>query len=280
MVKRYRSVFSFKFLRRVFGMSSRERSPNNLHKGLWSTAMTRSEQPSTKWRALSRASATARASPSMGAYRDSAACVNREPTNVTFQPSWQQKISRDGHWQCFWNSQYPTPSLLQSVAKHVGRFLSKIRTPSWIREVISTFEASKACWSSGVQVNVEDGFSRDRNGAMTEAIEKAKATWLTNPNQALMSVMPVGVGKSEIARRYFLHGRTSVLVISNPANSTSSLAKQNLSGFRVMPFLAQISSHSVAWWKASSIEPDQRSASSMHFVFLVTSAIRLSYLAV
>ena len=31
------------------------------------------DQPSTKWRALSRASATARASPSMGAYRDSAA---------------------------------------------------------------------------------------------------------------------------------------------------------------------------------------------------------------
>ena len=32
--------------------------------------------PSTKWRALSRASATARASPSIGAYLDSAACVN------------------------------------------------------------------------------------------------------------------------------------------------------------------------------------------------------------
>ena len=47
--------------------------------------------------------------------------------------------------------------------------------------------------------------------------------------------MPDGVGKSAIARRYFLQGFTSVHVISNPANSTSSCAKQNLSGLRVMP---------------------------------------------
>ena len=71
--------------------------------------------------------------------------------------------------------------------------------------MISTFEASKACWSSGVQVNGEDGFSRDRNGAMTEVIEKAKATWLTNSNQALMSVMPVSVGSQK------LHAGTSCM---------------------------------------------------------------------
>ena len=88
--------------------------------------------------------------------------------------------------------------------------------------------------------------------------------------------MPVGVGKSAMASRYFLHGFTSVLVISNPANSTSSWAKQNLSGLRVMPFLAQMSSHSVAWWKASSMELDHSRASSMHFVFFATPATGVS----
>ncbi len=39
---------------------------------------------------------------------------------------------------------------------------------------------------------------------MTDAIEKANATWLTNPNQALMSVIPLGMGKSVMARRYLL----------------------------------------------------------------------------
>ena len=91
-----------------------------------------------------------------------------------------------------------------------------------------------------------------------------------------MSVMLDGVGKSAIARWYFLQGFTSVRVISNPANSTSSWAKRNLSGLRDMPFLIQISSHSVVWWKASSIKLDHSRASSMHFVFLSTPATRLS----
>ena len=257
-------------------MSSKDRSPKSFKRGLWSTAMTRSLQPSTKWRALSRASATASASPSMGAYLDSAGWVKRDPTRVTFHPSWQQKISRDGHWQCFWNSQYPIPSLLQSVARQVRRFLSKILTPSWILVQISVLEASNACCRSVLHVNGEDGLSRERKGDITDAMEKAYATWLTRPNQARMSVMPVGVGNSEMARRYIRQGLTSVLVISNPANSTSSWAKWNLLGLRVMPFLAQMSNHSVAWWNASSMESDQRRASSMHLVFFSIPATRLS----
>ena len=261
-------------------MSSRDLSPNSLQRGLWSTATTRLEQPRTKCRALSSASATARASPSMGAYLDSAACVNLDPTRVTFHPSWQQNISWDGHWQCFWNSQYPIPSLLQSVARHVGRSLSNMRTPSLILDVISSLDASNACWRSSVHMNWAEGFRRARNGAMTDAMEKANATWLTSPNQALMSVIPLGMGKSVMARRYLLHGLTSVLVIWNPANSTSSCANRNLSGFKVIPLRAQISSHSVARWKASSMEVDHSRASSMHFVLLSTSDTRLSYLAV
>ena len=220
-------------------MSSKDRSPKSFKRGLWSSAMTRSLQPSTKWRALSRASATASASPSMGAYLDSVGWVKRDPTRVTFHPSWQQKISRDGHWQCFWNNQYPIPSLLQSVARQVSQFLSKILTPSWILVQISFLEALNACCRSVLHVNGEDGLSRERKGDITDAMEKAYATWLTRPSQARMSVMPVGVGNSEMARRYFRQGLTSVLVISNPANSTSSWEKWNLLGLRVMSFLAK-----------------------------------------
>ena len=95
-------------------------------RGLWSTATNRSVQPSMKWRQRWRASATARASPSMAAYRDSAECVNRDPTRVIFQPSLQQNSSRWGHEQWRWNIQNPIPVLLQSVAIHVVRSRSKI----------------------------------------------------------------------------------------------------------------------------------------------------------
>ena len=62
-----RRVFSFRSRSLAFEISSRDRSPKILSKGLWSTAMMRLVQPSTKKRALSRASATARASHSTGA---------------------------------------------------------------------------------------------------------------------------------------------------------------------------------------------------------------------
>ena len=138
---------------------------------------------------------------------------------------------------------------------------------------ISVLEASNACCRSVLHVNGEDGLSRERKGDITDAMEKAYATWLTRPNQARMSV---GVGNSEMARRYFRQGLTSVLFISNPSNSTSSWAKWNLLGLRVMPFLAQMSNHSVAWWNASSMESDQRRASSMHLAFFSIPATRLS----
>ena len=52
-------------------------------------------------------------------------------------------------------------------------------------------------------MNWAEGFKRARNGAMTGAMtgamEKANDTWLTSPNQALMSVIPLGVGKSVMA---------------------------------------------------------------------------------
>ena len=82
----YRKVFSFRFLSLVLVIWSRNRSLNILRSGLWSTAMVRFLHLRTKCLALSRASATASASPSTGAYLDSAACVNLLPTREIFQP--------------------------------------------------------------------------------------------------------------------------------------------------------------------------------------------------
>ena len=61
-------------------MWSRDLSPNIFGSGLWSTAMVRFLHPRTKCLALSRASSTASASLSIGAYLDSAAYVNLLPT--------------------------------------------------------------------------------------------------------------------------------------------------------------------------------------------------------
>ena len=81
---------------------------------------------------------------------------------------------------------------------------------------------------------------------MVAVMAKVYEIWLTRPNHALMSVMHVGVGNSLMAAVNLLAGRTSVGVTVNPANSTSSSANRNFSGFRVMPFVAQMCSHSTA----------------------------------
>ena len=61
-----RSVFSLRFLNLGLGIPSRERSPNILSSGLWSTAIVRSLHPKTKCFAFSRASLTARGLPQQG----------------------------------------------------------------------------------------------------------------------------------------------------------------------------------------------------------------------
>ena len=77
-------------------------------------------------------STTARASPSIGAYLDSAPVVKRLPTRVTFQCDLPHSGVMSLHVQCFCSSQNPSPSLHQSVARHVGFDLSNIWTPSRI----------------------------------------------------------------------------------------------------------------------------------------------------
>ena len=107
---RYRSDFSLMFLNRGFGMSSRARSPSTFSSGLWSTTTVRSGHPNEKCRVLLSASTTASASPSMGAYRDSAPGVKRLPISTTFQPDMQQNGRTSAQSQCFWDSQYPSHS--------------------------------------------------------------------------------------------------------------------------------------------------------------------------
>ena len=55
-------------------------------------------------------------------------------------------------------------------------------------------------------------------------------------------------------------------VIPKPANTTSSMANLNFSGFRVMPFRPYMSSHWDAWNKLSLMVSAHRRVSSMHFV--------------
>ena len=65
------------------------------------------------------------------------------------------------------------PSLLQSVARHVGRPLSKICTPFSMLLQMWFFEAASASASWSVQRKGVDGFSRCLNGVMAAVMEKA-----------------------------------------------------------------------------------------------------------
>ena len=85
----------------VFTISSRHLSPKILISGLWSVTTVRSSQPIVKKRVCSSAHATAKASPSMGAYLCSAWWRNLEPQRVILQPDSQQLGSDCGHAQCF-----------------------------------------------------------------------------------------------------------------------------------------------------------------------------------
>ena len=82
-------------------------------------ATVRSGCPSTKDFAFSRDQATAKLSPSIGAYLESAGEQNRDPTKVTFQPVEQHTGDLPGQLQCFCIKTNPSPTLLQSVRRAV-----------------------------------------------------------------------------------------------------------------------------------------------------------------
>ena len=105
-----------------------------------------------------------------------------------------------------------------------------MRTPSLISLMITDLDSSK-CWlSSSVHLKGVPGWRNWQNGSMRSVAAKAYETWLISPNHERTSVMLAVVGKSQIASRYFLHGRTLLVVISNPANSTMSATNTKLAG--------------------------------------------------
>lgn len=112
--------------------------------------MIRLSQPSIKCFALLRASTTARASPSISAYRDSAEWVNLLPASVLLHPKGHHVGVSLGHRQCFCGSQNPRPSLLQSVMRQVLQLLLKMTIPSLILSMMTRFDLSdRFCsWSS------------------------------------------------------------------------------------------------------------------------------------
>ena len=95
----------------------------------------------------------ARASPSIGAYRDSAPLLNLEPASVIRQPSAQHAGDAPAQWQVFCSKWYPRPSLDQSVRRQVGNMGSKISTPRSIALMILIFDALKAESNSAVHRN-------------------------------------------------------------------------------------------------------------------------------
>ena len=68
-----------------------------------------------------------------------------------------------------------------------------------------------------------------------------------SPNQEHTPVMSVGVGRSRVASKYFLHGWTLMEVILKLANSAVSASNTNLLGLRIMPLWPQMLSHSTTW---------------------------------
>ena len=134
-----------------------------------------------------------------------------------------------GHVQCFCNSRKPIPSLLQSGAKQVVLFISKVVTPFFTSPTITCLDCWNAFSRPSFQTKLEFFFTSCRNGSIIGLNEYAHATWLTSPNQDLASVMFLGLGKLEIAFSKLLEGVTPVGVIWRPPNWTTSWQNWNLS---------------------------------------------------
>ena len=106
-----------------------------------------------------------------------------------------------------------------------------MRIPPSILSIITDLDSSNSSLSSLSHSKGVPGLSDWQKVSICSVAAKAYDTWFMSPNQEGASVMFVGVWKSCIASRYFLHGWTLMEVISKLANSTVS----NLSGLRMMP---------------------------------------------
>ena len=119
-------VCSFILRNRPFGMEPRSRLLKIPNSGLWSVTTNNLGHPRVYICAVFSAQATARASPSVGAYPLSALLVKREPAYTSFHPVLQHNSDEicddgdgSGQLQCFCNRRKPIPCLLQSHWRHV-----------------------------------------------------------------------------------------------------------------------------------------------------------------
>ena len=79
--------------------------------------------------------------------------------------------------------------LLQSVARAVGRFGSKFRTPFMHWRMISDFDASNAWSRSGDHWNGAFVDKRCLKGAISGAVAKVYEIWAMHPYQLQTSVI-------------------------------------------------------------------------------------------
>ena len=153
----------------------------------------------TNIRHFSSAHAIAAASPSIGAYRRSASVQNLLPANIMRHPLGQHTGAFSvGHLQYFCNSMKPMPSLLQSGARQVTLFMSKVVTPFFTKSTMTFLDCWNAFSRLSFHMKCVSFLTRSLNGSIIGLNEYAHATWLTNPNQDLASVILWGAGKLEM----------------------------------------------------------------------------------
>merc|ERR1712082_307275 len=111
-LKRYSLGLAMSTMSLLFMMGTR---------GSWSVVTRRFGHPKVNILALSRDQTTPNASPSIGAYLDSAPEHLLLPANTILKPSLQHlgALARSQS-QYFWETRSPMPALLQSLDTHVG----------------------------------------------------------------------------------------------------------------------------------------------------------------
>ena len=241
MLKEYLRHFSFSLKRRGSCIFLRSLSANIPVCGWWSVTTIICRQPMTNIRHFSSARAIAAASPSIGAYRLSASVQNLLPANTMYHPSEQHTgvfFFLAGHVQYFCNNRKPMPSLLQSRARQVTLFMSKVVTPFLTKLTMICLDCWKAFSRLSFQTKCVFLLTRSRNGSIMGRNEYAHATWLTSLNQDLASVIFLEVGKVDIAFNRLSQGVTPEDVIWRPPNWTTSWQNWNFSLLRTIPFFS------------------------------------------
>ena len=100
--------------------------------------------------------------------------------------------------QIFWRRVKPIPCFDQSVVRQVTFPRSNAHTQFSTAVMISSLDFSKSVL----------GFSRLLKGSMMSDWEKAKLHWFMGPNNDLIPVMSLGLGKSLMTPRNFSEGLT------------------------------------------------------------------------